>query len=263
MTLRRLLRGLVFGVVVLTSVGVSATAVAQECGSWRQPVLCEVRLELIDSEYQRVGLRDDSGIELAPRERVTLQLDARDQFGRRFPPERMALNVDARGCRSMLSLADEGEGSYAVTAAGAEGRCTVEVWVPNNLNFYWRLEFRINAAARRGYSRGEAELVARSLYAAILGREADDGGFRSAVAEVQAGNLEAQLDGMLRSAEFRQSVQGLSAADVLERFYQGLMGRETDSAGSRLYLGEMRRGQYASVLLKLIRSPEFERRLQR
>jgi len=31
----------------------------------------------------------------------------------------------------------------------------------------------------------------------------------------------------------------------------------------RLYLGEMRRRQYTSVLLKLIRSPEFERRLQR
>ena len=56
---------------------------------------------------------------------------------------------------------------------------------------------------------------------------------------------------------------GVDAATLLERFYQGILGREPDSGGVRLYLADMRRGQYASVLLNLIRSPEFERRLQR
>ncbi len=53
----------------------------------------------------------------------------------------------------------------------------------------------------------------------------------------------------------------MTAAHILEQFYPGILDREGDRAGVRLYLGEMRRRQYASVLLKLIRSPEFEGRL--
>ena len=97
----------------------------------------------------------------------------------------------------------------------------------------------------------------------MLGREPDEGGLRSAVAEIEAGNLETQVDGMTRSAEFAGVAGSLSATELLEQFYRGVLGREGDPAGMRLYGGEMRRGQYSSVLLKLIRSPEFELRLQR
>jgi len=135
--------------------------------------------------------------------------------------------------------------------------------MPNNLNFQWDIDVEISVGARSGYERAEAEILANALYAAILNREADASGFSGAVAEIQSGNLDAQIDAMTRSAEFRQVIAGKTAPDILEQFYQGILGRPGDSAGVRLYLAEMQRGQYASVLRKLIRSPEFEQLLQR
>ena len=236
-------------------------AEAQDCGDWYRPVLCRAQLVAVDSNYQRVAIGDGSGIELAPREQITLELDACDQAGRRFPAERMAIGYDEGNCRRMLSVDDRGEGEFRISATAAQGRCTLEIWVPNNLNFHWEIDFEIRAAARSTYERGEAQVVATALYAAILNRDPDAAGYGSAVTEIQSGNLEAQIAGMLGSGEFRQLAGDKTPAQILEQFYQGILGREGDSAGVRLYLGEMRRGQYASVLLKLIRSPEFEGRL--
>jgi len=236
-------------------------AAAQDCGSWYRPVLCQVELVAIDSDYQRVALAERSRIELAPREQISLELDARDQGGRRFPRERLAIGYDDGDCRRMLNVDDRGEGEFRVSATAAEGRCTLEIWVPNNLNFFWEIDVEIRAAARTIYSRSEAGVVANAVYAALLGRAPEAAGFSSAVAEIQSGNLEALIDAMLRSREFLDVTSGLTAAQILEQFYQGILDREGDSAGVRLYLGEMRRRQYAGVLLKLIRSPEFEGRL--
>jgi len=238
-------------------------AAAQDCGNWPYPVLCTADLVVTDGSFDRRALDRESSIRLAPRGGLDLELDGRDQRGRYFPGERLALDYDDRECGSMLRVEDLGEGRLRVEATATQGRCRLEVFAPNNLNFRWLLEIEISAAARVAYTRAESELLADALYLAILNREPDSGGLDLAVAGIQAGNLEALIDGMLGSAEFRGSGAGLSPAQLLEQFYQGILGREGDSGGVRLYLGEMRRGQYASVLLKLIRSPEFERRLQR
>lgn len=238
-------------------------AAAQDCGDWYRPMVCRAELVATDSDHQSVRLGERSRIELAPRQRIDLELDARDQRGRRFPSDRLALSYDDYGCRSMFRLEDRGEGQLRISATAAEGRCTLQIWMPNNLNFTWEIALEIRVDARTSYDRSEAQFLANALYTAILNRAPDAGGSSSAVAEIQAGNLEAQIDAMTRSAEFRQAIDGTTAAQILERFYQGILGREGDSPGVRLYLGEMRRGRYAGVLLKLIRSPEFERRLQR
>jgi len=243
--------------------GWAGPAVAQDCGDWYRPMVCSAQLIATDSNYDSVRLGERSDIRLAPREQITLEVDARDQRGSRFPLERLALQYDAYRCGSMLSVDDRGEGRLQISATAAQGRCTLELWLPNNLNFAWEIDFEINVAARASYERAEAEIVATALYAAVLKREPDPGGFSLAVAEIQSGNLEGQVTGMVRSNEFRQVTNGMTPAQILEQFYQGILQREGDSAGVRLYLGEMRRGEYASVLLKLIRSPEFERRLQR
>ena len=236
-------------------------AEAQDCGSWYRPVLCQVELVAVDSNYQRVALGERSRIELAPREQISLELDARDQGGRRFPRERLAIGYDDGDCRRMLNVEDRGEGEFRVSAASAQGRCTLEIWVPNNLNFFWEIDVEIRAAARTIYSRPEAEVVVNAVYAALLTRAPDAASFSSAVAEIRSGNLETLLNAMLRSQEFREVTSRMTAAQILEQFYLGILDREGDSAGVRLYLGEMQRRQYVSVLLKLIRSPEFERRL--
>jgi hypothetical protein len=216
-----------------------------------------------DGNFDRRALGRQTSVRLGPRDRLDLELDARDQRGRYFPADRLALAFDDRRCRSMLRVEGRGEGRIRIDAAATQGRCTLEIFAPNNLNFRWLLEVEISAAARASYDRAESEFVVNALYLAILGREPDSGGFDTAVREVQSGNLQGLVEGMLRSGEFRQVGAPLSTVQLLEQFYRGILGRESDSAGSRLYQGEMRRGQYASVLLKLIRSEEFERRLQR
>ena len=240
-------------------------AEAQDCGSWPRPVLCTAELVATDSDRQSVRLSERSRFEIAPRERFDLELIGRDQRGRRFPPDRLVLGHDSYGCGGMISVDDRGEGMLRISARAAEGSCTLEIWVPNNLNFFWEIDIEISPAARTGYSRSESEFIVSALYKAILARDVDVGApsLSATVAEVQAGHLDSLVAAIFRSAEFRQSATGVDPATLLEQFYQGILGRESDSGGVRTYQGEMRRGQYASVLLKLIRSPEFERRLQR
>jgi len=238
-------------------------AAAQDCGDWFRPMVCSAELLVTDSDYNTSRLGERTRVQLGPRQQLDLELEARDQRGRRFPAERVALSYDAYDCRSILQVEDRGEGQLRVTATAAEGRCTLEIFMPNNLNFEWEIDIEISVGARVGYERAEAEILARALYMATLGREPDDSGFRSAVSEIQSGNLEGQVQGMLGSAEFREVTAGMRETDILEQFYQGILGRSVDSNGLQLYRGEMRSRRYAGVLLQLIRSPEFERRLQR
>lgn len=156
----------------------AVTAMAQHCGDWYRAVVCTAELVATDSRGDTVRHDDGSRIELAPREQIDLRVEARDQRGMRFPADRLALRYDDYDCRSLLSIEDGEEGLLRVAATAAEGRCRLEIWMPNNLNFQWLIDVEI-------------------------------------------------------------------------------------SVGVRLYLAEMQRGQYASVLRKLIRSPEFEGLLQR
>ncbi len=249
-------------VLVFSGAG-NAAAQGQDCGNWSYPVLCSAELVATDGSYNRRALGRQTEMRLGPRDGVDLEIDARDQRGRYFPADRLALSYDDRECRSMLRVQDRGEGRLRVDAVAAQGRCTLEIYAPNNLNFRWLLAVEISADARASYDRAESAIVVNALYRAVLGREPHPPSFEPALREVSSGNLVRQVEGMLRSNEFRQLAGGLTAAQLLEQFYQGVLGRGGDSAGVRLYMGEMRRGQYASVLMKLIRSPEFERRLQR
>lgn len=260
------MRNFALTVLILAAAPLSSTAepaTPQDCGNWPYPVLCSAELVASDRGYDRQVLARESLIRLAPREQLDLEIDARDQRGRYFPADRLALGFDDRRCGAMLRVEDLGEGRLSIEASATQGRCTLEVFAPNNMNFRWLLEVEITAAARVSYDRAEAEFVVAALYLAILNREPDPIGFGPATNLVQSGGLESQVEGMLRSSEFREVSAEWSAGQLLEQFYLGILGREGDSAGVRLYQGEMRRGQYASVLLKLIRSPEFERRLQR
>jgi hypothetical protein len=185
----------------------------------------------------------------------------RDQTGRRFPSDRLVLASDARDCRSILDVDERAGGVLHLRARAAEGRCQLALWSPGNLNFEWVLEVEISPGARTTYTRGEAETIVTALYRATLGREPDDGGYGSAVQEVQTGNLDALIESMIRSQEFRGR-EPMDAGVLLEQFYGGVFDRRPDSGGVRLYLNELQQRRYADVLLKLIQSPEFERVLE-
>ena len=71
-------------------------AVAQDCGNWSRPVLCEVELVVYDNVGSATRLSGRSRLQLAPREEFTLSLQGRDQRGRTFPAEWMAIGFDDR-----------------------------------------------------------------------------------------------------------------------------------------------------------------------
>ena len=240
-----------------------ATAATQECGSWREPVLCQIGFEAsVDrGRWDRFDPGDDH--RLAPNQRVAIQLLGRDQFNRDFPRERLALGFDDRECSRMLDIESPGEGRLEIRARSTTGSCRLAIWVPGNRNFEWLVEFEVTSSARTGYSRNEAEFIARSLYRAILGREADAGGLGAAVAEVQAGNVERQVSSMFRSNEFLGGLSSVDANALLDRIYEGLLGRPADSGAVRSYLSRLQRREYAGVVMDVMRSTEFEERLAR
>lgn len=241
----------------------AAEPTAQDCGSWSQPVICQVELRssTANEPWERFDPFDDQ--RLAPNQRLDIEVNARDQYGRTFRADRMALGFDDRDCYSYLRVDDRGEGRLEINATGSTGRCRLDLWLPGNLNFEWRIDFEITPEARTGYSREEADLVVRSLYPAILGREADAASLGAAIIEVQRGNLEAQVSAMLRSGEFQQSISGVVPGALLDRFYQGILGRPADARGVQTYFTDMQRRRYLDVIMKLLRSPEFEQRLRR
>ena len=236
-------------------------ALAQDCGSWSRPVLCEA--ELVATVEGGGDQRFDgrSSYRLAPRGQMDLELSGRDQRGRRFPAERVVLRYDQVGCRRLLDIQDRGQQGLRIIAQSDTGRCRLRVWVPGNLNFEWNIELEVDPAARTSYDRSEAEFVVDALYSAILDRDPDRESQRSAVAEVQQGNIENLLNSMFRSREFASMRDGVSPEELLDRFYLGIFDREADSGGVSEYLGLVRTGRYADTLLRMIRSTEFERRL--
>lgn len=115
----------------------------------------------------------------------------------------------------------------------------------------------------RTYTRAEAQVVAARLYVAVLGREGDPGGLRSAAAQIERGNLDSQVESMLQSREFRRRRTEPEARQMLDQFYQGLLGRRPDGTGARAYIPMLRDGQYADVLVALINSAEFRQGMER
>lgn len=241
----------------------AAGAEAQDCGNWRDPVLCQPELQKTDADRRWDRFDPNRTLEIPPSTDIEIELRGRDQDGRTFPQYRIVLGYDDRDCGSVLEIEDRGEGRISLRARRSDGRCRLELFAPGNMNFSWRVDIEVTAGARSGYTRPEAEYIARALYRGILGREADAAGLSGAVNEIQRGNLENQVASMLNSNEFRQSIAAAGPNDILDRFYQGIFDRRADSDGVRSFLDDVERRRYTEVIMGLIRSPEFEDRLSR
>ena len=251
----------ILALFVLGSLATAQAALAQDCGSWSRPVLCEAGLVATVDAGAASQLDGRSPYRLAPRGQMDIALDGRDQRGRRFPEERVVLRYDGAGCRRPLDIQDRGERGLRITARADAGRCRLQVWVPGNLNFEWDIELEVDPAARSSYERQDAEFIVDALYLAILAREPDRDSRRGAVAEVQQGNIENLLNSMSRSPEFVAIRNTVSPEELLDRFYLGIFDRDADSDGVRAFLGLVRSGRYTDTLLRMMRSTEFERRL--
>lgn len=139
--------------------------------------------------------------------------------------------------------------------------CRLEVWVRGDLNFEWEIEFEVDPGARTSHSLSDSYYVAVALYTAILDRDPDQQRQQGAVAEVQQRNLEDLINAMLRSLELAESRNDVPPEDLLDRFYLGIFDRRADTGRLREYLKLVRSGRYVDTLLRMIRSPQFKRRL--
>ena len=245
------------------TLGLSAPALAQNGNRGDRPVVVDVEFTLKRPNERERELNINRPLELVAGERLAIAALPTDQNGRRFPLDRFRMDADlSPDCRGRVEIS-EWSGELRVRAGDSRGRCTVDLWVPGNLNLAYTLTFEVGGLGVSNYSREQASAVVNRLYRAILQRGVDEPSARTAVAEVQRGRVDSQVASMVASEEFQQLRQRQSPADLLTAFYQGLFSREPDTPGLRQYLGELGQGRYAQVIMTLVQSEEFERRLPR
>ncbi len=231
------------------------------CGP--EPRICVVQIGILREGERRPRLLGNRElVRLAPGEKITLELEALDQYGRTFPANRSGFEAtfDRRCPRSLLRLRELDANRFEVESDRERGKCELLVWVPGNLNLEWSVPIEVRGLALTGYSLSQSEALATRLYRALLGREPDPEGLTAATREIQRGRLLQQIRAMAGSAEFAQARSRLSASQLLDQIYRGLLGREPDSSGVRTYLGQVERGEIAEVVFSIVRSEEFEER---
>jgi Beta/Gamma crystallin len=113
------------------------------------------------------------------------------------------------------------------------------------------------------YTRTQARSVAQGLYRALLDRNVDEESIRAAVNEIEDGRLQAQIDSIVRSPEFRSRSAPLGAEALLDQIYRGLLGRPVDPGGTRTYLARIQRREYTAVVMTIVESREYRSRLPR
>ena len=240
-----------------------AVAAQSGGGGTDRPIVVEVDFILKRSGERDRALNVSRPVQIASDERLVIAVAPTDQNGRRFPLERFRLDVDpADDCRGRLEVS-EWAGELRVRGGRSRGICTMDVWVPGNLNLDYTLTFEVGGLGVTNYSLQQAVEIINRLYRAVLQRDPDEASVRTAIAEVQRGSLQDQVESLVLSGEFQQLRQQRSPTDLLTAFYQGLFGREPDSGGVRQYLDEVGRARYAQVIMALVQSEEFERRLPR
>lgn len=242
-----------------------ATARAQSASNRSdRPIAVTVDFTLKRSGERDRELNTSRPVPLASGESIAVAAVPTDQNGRRFPLDRFRIDTaPASDCRGRVDISAWSSGELRVRAGNSRGRCTVALWVPGNLNLEYTLTFEVGGLGVTNYSRQQAGDIVVRLYRAILQRSVDEPSNRSAIVEVQGGRIESQVEAMIASAEFQQLRQDKTPAELIAAFYQGLFDREPDTRGLQQYLDELRRGRHAQVIMSLVQSEEFERRLPR
>lgn len=238
---------------------------AQECGAERtEPVVCRVELAVFRSGERRGEALSTATLRLTTRSEVEIAARGIDQYDRRFPAERFQYFLDLdRDCDDMVSVEETEDGVLRLDTGSRTGDCRARLWLPNDLNHDRELRVVVERPDRQGYSREEAELLATWLYRAVLGREPEPGGLQGATAQIQQGRLGEYVHSLVGSPEFQRRRSDMSAPELLESFYRGLLDREPDTGGVRAYVRSVERGAYGDVLRTLLASEELEARLDR
>lgn len=247
-----------------------APAAAQDCDTdWSQPYVCEIELVAsVRGQNARSPVRDT--LRLAPGTSTVLSVRPIDQAGRGFPAERFAYQiVPGSSCSGLVDIGEQSHGEIRIDSGNRGGSCELTLRPANNLNLDRRVTLQV-AGTTLGEVRDEvrdfddrSEILASWLYRGILGREGEVSGISAAAASIAAGHLDDQVETMLVSQEFAERRRGMSAAQLLDSFYQGLLGRAPDPAGARRYTDDLIRGDFDDVIEEILESDELRDRLNR
>lgn len=259
--------------LALLGAGASAApAAAQACDTdWDQPVVCSIELVYsVRGEDPRSRVNADGVLRLRTGDDTILSVRPEDQAGRGFPAQRFAYEIAVgNACNGLIDVEEERTGEILIETGNRTGSCELAILPANNLNLDQRLTIQVSGTSTGPVTgggggaviSGRSEVLAGWLYRAILGREGEGAGLADAAARIEGGGLDEQVDLMLRSAEFQQRRRGMTAAQLLDSFYQGLLGRGADPAGTRSYMDDMLQAEFDEVLGELLESRELRDRL--
>jgi hypothetical protein len=256
-------------VIALLALAASAALAAHaqtDIGRWNEPVVARTSLR-----FPGEGGIDGDTLYLPLGRRVSFEAEAFDQNGRAFPQERFRFGFDLdRSCNGLVDLEGFSHGTITVKTGKRSGACEVLYWVPNNMNLDRRMRIEVGrrAVPITGQPATEAidtreELVAASLFRAILAREPDAEWLAAGTEQVRRNETRDQIRSLLGSPEFSERRRTVSPEGLLRDFYVGLLGREPDPSGARNYRDEMHAGRFEEVIVDILSSNEFRARVTR
>ena len=263
--MRRALPILAVALFLAPSTAVPAAAAHCDLDRWSEPVACRIELAL----HGGGSLRGDT-LRLPRSETVELHVAPYDQDGQEFPWDRFRFELDLdRECDDLLEAIETSDDGVTLRTGRSAGTCGALLWIPGNLNL--DRELRIEVGASRPVPREELdeivdtreELVAVSLFRAVLVRDPDRRWLEEAAEGVRRGSTRELIASLVASPEFSQRRRSEPPEVLLRDFYEGLLGRDPDPSGFRTYLGDVRDGDYTDVLLSILRSEEFALRVSR
>lgn len=247
-------------------------AAAKDCDSdWNEPVVCSIELVYsVRGEDRRHRVRGNETVRLRTDVHTILSVRPKDQDDQAFPVRRFAYELAVgNDCRGLVDIVEERTGELRLETGRRTGTCELAILPANNLNLDQRLTLQVVETTPGTVIDGGPEVSERSeilatwLYRAILGRDGEETGIADAAARIDRGDLGEQVDLMLRSPEFQDRRRGMTAAQLLDSFYQGLLGRGPDPAGTRRYMDDMLQANFDDVLDEMLASRELQERLSR
>ena len=102
--------------------------------------------------------------------------------------------------------------------------------------------------------------LAQAFFQGVLGREADPDGLATYVPKLtRKENLAEALACLIDSDEFRHRALGMLSPDLIQSFYQGVLGREADGNGLATYAARLsQHGDAGLIVSHLMNSQEFK-----
>ncbi len=233
---------------------------------WSQPVVAGTHLRVPGQ-----GSINGDTLYLPLRQRIEIEAEAEDQFGRQFPQANFRFGFDLdQSCRGLVELEDFSHGTITLKTGGRTGSCDVLYWVPNNMNLDRHLNIQVGERARRGGGdqgrlalRTRPELVAASIYRAIIDRDPDPRWLAAAADEVRREGTRNLVHALLNDPQFNEHRGRSQPEELLGDFYRALLGRDPDPSGLQTYGSDMRRARYEAVINDILASNEFRQRVTR